>query len=58
MSKQEIVIGNTYRIRRGDDGLMITVLDYHAGPLWLTEAALAELGFTKTTTTDKEEDDD
>ena len=40
------VIEGDYRITRSRDGIKIEVLDYHAGPLLLTEEVLKKLGVT------------
>jgi hypothetical protein len=35
-----------FRVSRTTNGLLVEVLDYHAGPLHLTSEQLGELGFT------------
>ena len=41
-----VVVEGDYRIRRLRDGIEITVLDYHADPLLLTDEILKKLGVT------------
>jgi len=40
------IIEGGYRITRSGGGIKIEVLDYHAGPLWLTDEVLKKLGLT------------
>ena len=47
MKRGEMVtsVFHDYRVTRATDGLVVEVLDYHAGPLKLTHDRLAEFGF-------------
>ena len=40
------IIEGDYRITRAGGAIKIEVLDYHAGPLWLTDEVLKKLGLT------------